>query len=546
MTDDPRPVILVIRDGWGINPREEGNAVAAARTPNADSFREQYPLTTLDASGLAVGLPPGYQGSSEVGHLNMGAGRIVIQELLRINKAIEDGELFERPVFKEIIKAATRPGAALHIMGLIQDEGVHSHQDHLFAFLRKAKELGVETCYVHFFADGRDTPPRSALSYLRILEEQMAEVGLGRVGALMGRYYAMDRGKQWNLTDRAYAAIMDAVGRPAADAREAIRRSYEEDMTPGDKPEHMFDEYIPPCIIGDYTGVKDGDAVLHFNYRLDRAAQLTMAFVEDDYPGRRARRPRITYAGLTRYYDSFTRSIMAPMDTAGGMENLLGEVLSANGVPQLRIAETQKFRHVTAFFNGKRTSPYDGEDQFEVKSQYGPADFAAHPEMNARDVLDELLRRLDSRRYRFIVVNWANCDMVGHTGDFDAAVQAVETVDDCVGRLVRGALDIGARILVTADHGNVEQMIDYERTDPETGRPEPKTAHTTNPVELFYIAHDASAVRLVERGKLCDIAPTVLRLLGMDAPQEMTTVAPDALALLGLPVSEAVSRSLIL
>lgn len=544
MSAHERPVILVVRDGWGVNPREEGNAVAAARTPNMDRYRREYPHTILDASGLDVGLPAGYQGSSEVGHLNMGAGRIVIQELLRINKAIESGELFREENFIRLVRAATQPGATLHIMGLIQDEGVHAHQDHLYAILREAKRSGVERCYVHFFADGRDTAPRSSLHYLRLLEEQFADIGLGRVGTLMGRYYGMDRGEEWGLIDRAYAAIVDARGfRRCATAEEAIRVSYEQDKTPDGDP--MFDEYIPPTVIGDYPGVRDGDAVLHYNYRQDRALELTRAFVDDDYPGRRDRRPDVVYAGLTRYYDEFPYYIIGALDEGGGMEELLGEVISDRGIRQLRIAETQKFKHVTSFFNGKQTTPYELEDQVRVPGEFDPATFASHPEMNARDVLDELLLRLDACPYGFIAVNWANCDMVGHTGDFDAAVKAVEIVDECVGKLVDAALPLGARLLITADHGNAEEMLDFGRLDPETGKPEPKTAHTTNAVELFYVAEDAANVKLIEHGKLCDVAPTILELMGIPVPEEMRTATSEALALLDMPLEKARARSLL-
>jgi len=514
------PVIVIIRDGWGINPRVDGNAVAGAKTPNCSRYLKEFPWSTLDASGLSVGLPEGYQGSSEVGHLNMGAGRVVVQELKRINDSMESGEFFREPAFVKVLQAAARPGAALHVMGLVQDEGVHSHQDHLFHIMRQARKSGVKKLYIHFFADGRDTPPRSSLQFLQILEEQIAAIGLGQIGTVIGRYYAMDRSKDWKLVDKAYAAIVDGVGRPVASAKEAIQRSYREDTTPDNVP--MFDEYIPPSIIQGYPGVKDGDAVLHFNYRQDRAIELTMAFVEDKYAGQRSRRPKITYAGLTRYYDEFQDYIIGALDTGGGMDSLLGEVVSKRGIRQLRLAETQKFRHVTSFFNGKRTKPYALEDQIEIPSVFDPAIFASHPEMNAYDVLEEGLKRLDRCEYGFIAVNWANCDMVGHTGDYNAAVRAVEVVDDCVGQFVRKALTIGARILLTADHGNAEEMIDYNRIDPDTGKPAVKTSHTTNPVECIYLGDDARDVRMARHGKLCDIAPTVLKLMGIPLPREMT------------------------
>lgn len=514
------PVILVVRDGWGFNPKTEGNAVAAANTPVNDRFRNENPCAMLQASGEAVGLPDGYQGSSEVGHLNMGAGRVVVQELKRLNDAFENGELFQNPSFVKTVEAACKPGAALHLMGLVQDEGVHSHQDHLFAILAQAKKMGVKECWVHFFGDGRDTPPRSGLGYLQTLEEKTAEIGLGKVGTLMGRYYSMDRSENWKLTDQAFATLVDAVGRRAATPRKAIERSYREDKTPDGFP--MADEYIPPTVIGGYPGIRNGDAVIHFNYRQDRAIQLSKAFVEEDYPGQRPRRPKVAYAGLTRYYDEFQNYFIGALDTGGGMENLLGFVLSQRGIRQLRIAETQKFRHVTSFFNGKRTSAYPLEDQVEIPSEFDASSFASHPEMNAYDVLEEALKRLEDGEYGFIAVNWANCDMVGHTGEFDAAVKAVEVVDECVGKLVEKALPMGARILVTADHGNAEEMFESDRIDPDTGKPAVKTAHTVNDVECFYVAPDAANVKMAEKGKLCDIAPTVLALMGIPKPEEMT------------------------
>lgn len=511
----PRPVALIIRDGWGINPRPEGNAVFAARTPCVDRFLARYPWTRLASSGEAVGLPAGYQGSSEVGHLNMGAGRIVVQELKRIDDGLRSGELFRLPRWQALVANWKRSGGRLHLMGLLQDEGVHAHQEHLFKIMRRARDEHPEgEIVIHPFLDGRDTPPRSALEYLARLALEMAGVGRCRVGTVMGRYYAMDRSRRYELTDEAYACLVDARGRRADSPEAAVRASYDADRTPDGR--EMSDEYIPCHVIGDYDGIRDGDSVMHTNYRQDRAIQLSQAFVLDDYPGRRARRPRIVYLGLTRYWNEFADFLLGAIDEGGGMEHLLGEVIADAGLRQMRIAETQKFRHVTSFFNGKSTRPYPGEEQVEVPGRFDPATFASHPEMDAGNVVAELLRRLEGNNpYAFIAVNFANGDMVGHTGVFDAARRAIEVVDACVGRLAERLLELDARILITADHGNSEQMLDYR-----TGMV--KTSHTLNDVECIYVARDAPGARLRPAGKLADIAPTVLALLGLAIPSAMT------------------------
>ena len=509
-----RPVILIIRDGWGVNPQTEGNAVAAAQTPNIDHYKETYPWTMLDCSGEPVGLPGGYQGSSEVGHLNMGAGRIVIQELKRIDDGLRTGALFEVAKWKALVAAWKANGSCLHLMGLLQDEGVHAHQEHLFKIMRRARaEHPDGAMVIHPFLDGRDTPPRSTLEYLARLHVVMKEVGGCRIGTVMGRYYAMDRSRNWTLTDQAFDCLVSATGRRADTAAAAVEASYANDRTPDGT--EMVDEYVPPHCIGDYDGMPDGDCVLHFNYRQDRAIQLAQAFTEADYPGTRAARPDVTFLGLTRYFDEFTAYMMGPMDEGGGMEELLGEVIARAGLRQLRIAETQKFRHVTSFFNGKATTPNEGEEQVDVPSRFDPATFATHPEMEAATVTDELLKRLADNPYAFVAVNFANGDMVGHTGNFEAARQAIGIVDECVGRVVTRALELDAHILITADHGNAEQMIDYD-----TGMT--KTSHTLFPVELIYVARDSRDKRLRERGKLSDIAPTVLGLLGIAVPAAMT------------------------
>lgn len=504
-------VILIIRDGWGINPNAEYNAVINANTKNMDKILKKYPVAVLEAAGPFVGLPQGYQGSSEVGHLNIGAGRIVKQELTRINEIIENGSFFNNPNFQRVINNCKLNDSCLHIMGLVQDAGVHAHQDHLFAILKYIKEVNIKKVYVHFFSDGRDTAPRSAQEFLQILNNKMEEYQVGKLGTLMGRYFAMDRGKNWNLTTQAYNALTKAEGIKVKDGEEALKRAYTEDKTPDGK--EMTDEYIPPSIIGDFPGIKDGDSVIFFNYRQDRAIQLTKAFIEDDYPGERWKKLNISYCGLTRYYDSFPFYIAEPISDI--VNNTLGEIISKAGLKQLRIAETQKFRHVTSFINGKRIEPFPNEERIEIKSTYDPGMFAAHPEMNAFDVKDRVIEEINSGKFDLIIVNFANCDMVGHTGNYEAAKKAVEVVDECVGAIVEKALLHDAIALITADHGNVEEMIDYTTKLP-------KTSHTTNPVEFIYVAKNYKEIELMPKGILADIAPTILFLLDINKPPEIT------------------------
>ena len=518
-----KSIVLIIRDGWGINPNPDHNAVANAHTPRTDLFLKKFPNTILEASGTAVGLPEGYQGSSEVGHLNIGAGRIVEQEITKITNNIQDGTFFNSPVVRKAINNVIGNNSSLHLMGLVQDEGVHAHQDHLFAIMKHAKEQGVKQLYIHFFADGRDSAPKSTINYLRTLKEKIEEYGIGEIATFMGRYYAMDRGKEWQLTTTAYDAITKGDGEKIDNEdclEDAIQEAYKT-KTPNDKD--MFDEYIPPLIIEDYEGVKDGDSVIHFNYRQDRATQLTMAFVEDDYPGERWRKFDIVYCGLTRYYDTFTFNILEPMDDGEGMDNLLSQILSQRGMKQIRISETQKYSHVTSFVNGKRTKPLPGEEQIEIKGTFDPATFSDHPEMNAYEVTDEAVNRINSNEFSLMIINLANCDMVGHTGNYKAAMKAVEVVDECVGKLVKTILSKDKIALITADHGNADEMTDYR-----TGIP--KTSHTTNPVEFIYVAEDYDSIKLIERGTLSDIAPTILHLLDIEKPVEMTSnnlIIPD-------------------
>ena len=509
-----KKVLLIVRDGWGMAKPDKYNAVANADTPVIDRLLKTCPNSVLEPAGEAVGLPKGYQGSSEVGHLNMGAGRIVVQELKRIMDMIENGSLFGCPALKNAIDNAVKNSSTLHLMGLVQDEGVHAHQDHLYAIMRRAAEAGVKDIRIHFFADGRDTPPRSALSFLKMLEEAMKEIPAAKIATIMGRYYAMDRGEKWKLTDQSYNAITKAEGANAASAEEALDSAYASLKNPNGQP--IVDEYIPPTVLGDYRGMKDGDSVVHFNFRQDRAIQLTKAFVEDAYPGNRWKKMDVVYCGLTRYYDEFRFSALPPMDEGGAMDNLLGQIISGAGLKQLRLAETQKFKHVTSFFNGKRTEPYANEDQVEIKGTWDPSSFGEHPEMNAPEARDRAVKELSSGAYDFVLVNFANCDMVGHTGIYEAAVKAVETVDSCVGTLVEAGLKNGYTVMVSSDHGNAEEMWDYRIKMP-------KTAHTTNPVEFIYVSDEAAGLRLRPHGILSDIAPTVLEVLGLPQPKDMTS-----------------------
>ena len=511
-----RPVCLIIRDGWGYSRDPRGNAVFGAATPIMDRLKARYPWTLLDCSGEPVGLPDGYQGSSEVGHLNMGAGRVVIQELKRIDDGLRMGAFFEAPLWRRMVDAWAKNDSRFHLLGLLQDEGVHAHQEHLFKIMRRLRRERPEgKLVVHPFLDGRDTPPRSCREYLAKLAGVMNDIGGCSVGAIMGRYYGMDRSRNWALTDLAYHALVSAECPVIDDPAAEVERAYRDDRTPDGTP--MVDEYLSPRVMRGYAGMADGDVMLHTNYRQDRAIQLSQAFVDPAYPGKLKKRVDILYAGFTRYWDEFTPYLLGAMDEGGGMDQLLGEVISRAGLRQLRLAETQKFRHVTSFFNGKATTPYPGEDQVEIKGRFDPASFASHPEMDAENVTAEFLRRMEpgAGDYHFMVVNYANGDMVGHTGDYGAARRAVEIVDDCVGRLVVRLLEMDAHILITSDHGNCEQMI-----DPDTGLV--KTSHTLFPVECIYVAGDSPTRTLVPRGKLSDLAPTCLHFLGLPVPPEMT------------------------
>ncbi len=509
-----KPVVLIVMDGVGHNENPKGNAVMAAHTPHLDHYRKTYPWSLLDASGEAVGLPPGFQGSSEVGHLSMGAGRIVEQELKRINDQLTDGTLYRTGEWKRLITAWKANQSQLHFFGLLQDEGVHAHQDHLFKMMRQArKENPNGKIVIHPFLDGRDTPPHSTLEFWAQLRKEMETVGGCAIGTFMGRYYGMDRAKNWALTDRAYRAIVQTEGRKCGDPEAAIKASYENDKTPTGEP--MFDEYIPPHIVEGYTGVHDGDCILHTNYRQDRAIQLSLAFTDENYPGHRTVLPKVTYTGLTRYFDEFEHYLLSTTGKTAEMKEIVGRVISEHNLKQLRIAETQKFRHVTSFFNGKSTTPFPGEEQVEIPSRFDPASFADHPEMDANNVANELVKRLENNPYAFVLVNFANGDMVGHTGNFEAAKKAMEILDECVGKVVDKALELDGKVLLTADHGNSDQMIDYQ-----TGLI--RTSHSVNPVECVYIAGDSHDFAMPKKGILPDIGPTVLSMMDLTVPGEMT------------------------
>eukprot|EP00792_Barthelona_sp_PAP020_P007755 TRINITY_DN3160_c2_g2_i1.p1 TRINITY_DN3160_c2_g2~~TRINITY_DN3160_c2_g2_i1.p1 ORF type:complete len:532 (-),score=175.77 TRINITY_DN3160_c2_g2_i1:180-1751(-) len=514
------PVCVIVRDGWGKNPNTEMNAIAAANIPNNDMYLDTYPNVVIEASGEPVGVPDGCQGSSEVGHLNMGAGRIVIQEIKRINDEMLAETFFDGPKFKELSEQWISCGSSLHLFGLLQDEGVHAHIQHLLTLMDWARATNpVGKIIIHPFLDGRDTPPRSTEQYIARLQKHMEKLGNCEIGTIMGRYYGMDRAWNRELTNMAYNAIVFGEGKKVENVIDAVKASYDNDKTPDGSD--MTDEYIPPHSIGNYSGMLPNDVVVHTNYRQDRAIQLSMAFVDPEgYAGNIKPLPEgIKYLGFTQYYDAFNNYILEPMSSGGGMENLLTDVLAENGINQLRIAETQKFAHVTSFFNGKSTTPAKGEDQVKVPSRFDPATFAKHPEMEAYNVTDKILSILEEtpEKYGFILVNYANTDMVGHTGVFEAAKKAAEVVDECVGRVVNRILELGGHVLLTADHGNADQMIDYE-----TGLI--KTSHSCNPVDLIWISNDINGRKLVpgDNPKLADIAPTVLHLLELPIPVEMT------------------------
>ncbi|MFJ7006374.1 2,3-bisphosphoglycerate-independent phosphoglycerate mutase [Pseudomonas putida] len=503
MTSTPKPLVLIILDGFGHSDIPEHNAIFAANTPVYDRLRATRPHGLISGSGMDVGLPDGQMGNSEVGHMNLGAGRVVYQDFTRVTKAIRDGEFFENPVLTGAVDQATSAGKAVHILGLLSDGGVHSHQDHLVAMAELAAQRGAEKIYLHAFLDGRDTPPRSAQSSIELLDGTFAKLGKGRIATLIGRYFAMDRDNRWDRVSAAYNLIVDSAAEYTADTAQAgLEAAYARDES---------DEFVKATRIGEAVKVEDGDAVIFMNFRADRARELSRAFVETDFNEfPRARLPKLAaYIGLTQY----SAKIPAPAAFApSSLNNVLGEYLAKNGKTQLRIAETEKYAHVTFFFSGGREEPFEGEERILIPSPK-VATYDLQPEMNAPQVTDRIVEAIEQQRYDVIVVNYANGDMVGHTGVFEAAVKAVEALDTCVGRIVEALEKVDGEALITADHGNVEQM-----EDECTGQAH--TAHTTEPVPFIYVGKRNVKVR--EGGVLADVAPTMLKLLGLEKPVEMT------------------------
>ena len=502
-----KPTVLMILDGYGLNEKSEKNAVAEAKTPVMDMLMKEYPCVKGLASGMAVGLPNGQMGNSEVGHLNMGAGRIVYQELTRITKEIDDGTFFKNKALLEAVNNCKTKGSSLHLFGLLSDGGVHSHNTHLYGLLELAKREGLTNVYVHCFLDGRDTPPASGAGYIEQLESKMREIGVGQIASIMGRYYAMDRDNNYDRVKLAYVAMTEGDGLKAANAYDAIHSSYDRDET---------DEFVKPTVIvngGVPVGtINDGDSVIFFNFRPDRAREITHAFCDDEFRSfKRDRKLDLVYVCFSNYDPLIENKIVAFEKIA--VTNTFGEWLAANGMKQARIAETEKYSHVTFFFNGGVEEPNEGEDRILVKSPK-VATYDLKPEMIAYEVCDNLVKAIKADKYDVIIINFANPDMVGHTGVEDAAIKAVEAVDECVGRAYEAIKEVGGVMFICADHGNCEQMVDYE-----TGAP--FTAHTTNPVP-FILVNYKEGYGLREGGCLADIVPTLIETMGMEQPKEMT------------------------
>ena len=501
---DKKTTMLMILDGFGINEKEEGNAIKMANIPNIKRILKQYPNTILHTSGLDVGLPEGQMGNSEVGHTNIGAGRIVYQELTRITKSIEDGDFFSIPELVTAIENCKKNHSKLHIMGLVSDGGVHSHQRHLFALLELAKRKDFEDVYVHCFLDGRDTPPASAEGYLAELEAKMSEKGVGKIATIMGRFYAMDRDKRWNRIQKAYDAMVKGEGEKASSASVAIENSYQKEV---------FDEFVVPTVICNndkpVAKIEENDSVIFFNFRPDRAREITRAIVDEEFDGFERDYFKTNFVTFTNYDETIKNvSVAFKKDE---IKNTFGEIISKHGMTQLRIAETEKYAHVTFFFNGGEEKQYEGEDRILIPSPKVET-YDMKPEMSAFEVTENVLNAIHSRKYDSIILNFANPDMVGHTGNIEAVIKALESLDGCVEKIVEAIEEEHGILLITADHGNCEQMIDYK-----TG--EPHTAHTTNPVPLVLVGKDD--VKLKE-GRLADLAPTMLDLIGLEKPEEMT------------------------
>ncbi|WP_294404356.1 2,3-bisphosphoglycerate-independent phosphoglycerate mutase [uncultured Clostridium sp.] len=501
-----KPVMLMILDGFGLAPKSEGNAVSLAKKPNFDRLTANYPTSQLQASGMQVGLPDGQMGNSEVGHLNIGSGRIVYQELTRITKAIQDGDFFENEALKLAMDNAKKTGAALHLMGLLSDGGVHSHIDHLKGLLEFAKKEGIQNVFVHAFMDGRDVPPSSGKEFIEKCEAMMAEVGVGKIATISGRYYAMDRDNRWERVELAYNALVLGKGETAESAVEAIENSYHDNKT---------DEFVLPTVITEngapLTHIKNGDSVVFFNFRPDRARELTRAINDKVFDGFKRETLDLVFVTMTQYDKTLEGVHVANKPQV--LTNTLGEYVSSKGLNQLRIAETEKYAHVTFFFNGGVEKENPGEDRKVIPSPK-VATYDLKPEMSAYEVTEELLARIDSDKYDMIILNFANPDMVGHTGVVEAAVKAIEAVDECLGNIVDKVLEKDGTVFITADHGNAETEIDFS-----TGNP--FTAHTTNPVPFVWVSNHTEG-KTVKDGKLADIAPTMLNVLGLDVPAEMT------------------------
>ncbi|MGE5396418.1 MAG: 2,3-bisphosphoglycerate-independent phosphoglycerate mutase [Chitinophagales bacterium] len=503
----PKPLLLMILDGWGNSDCREGNAIHDAHPENFLRLKKTYPFTLLSTSGLDVGLPLGQMGNSEVGHLNMGAGRVVFQEITRISQAIESGSFFENREFISAMDFALENGGALHLLGLLSDGGVHSLLEHLVALIRMASDRGINTVYVHAFLDGRDVPPASAQVYITDLQRAMQEIGIGEIATVMGRYYAMDRDKRWDRNERAYRAMVLGEGLKAASPYEAVKQSYDKDVT---------DEFVEPTVIVDDAGnpqglIKDGDGVIFFNFRADRARQITRAFVDREFtPFDRGDRLNIYYVCLTQY-DATIKAPVAFMPQS--LNNTLGEYLADQGLKQLRIAETEKYAHVTFFFNGGVESPNTNEDRILIPSPK-VATYDLKPEMSAYEVTDRVLSEIDRDYYDVIIMNYANPDMVGHTGIMKAAVTAIRTVDACLERVINQVLAHNGTVLLTADHGNAELMYEPDGS--------PVTAHTTNLVPFIIIGEKYRGKNLRSGASLQDIAPTMLKILELPIPKEMT------------------------
>ena len=502
-----KPTVLMILDGYGLNENPEGNAIAMAKTPVMDGLMKDYPFVKGNASGLAVGLPDGQMGNSEVGHMNMGAGRIVYQELTRITKEIQDGDFFENEALVKAVENAKAKDSALHLFGLVSDGGVHSHNTHIYGLLELAKRHGLTKVYVHCFLDGRDTPPTSGKDFVQELTDKMQEIGVGEVASVMGRYYAMDRDNRWDRVEKAYNALTKGEGNEAADGVSAIAASYAEGVN---------DEFVLPAVVKKdgkpVAVIQDGDSVIFFNFRPDRAREISRAFCCDEFDGfPREKRLNLTYVCFTEYDATIPNKLVAFHKVE--LHNTFGEYLAAHNMTQVRIAETEKYAHVTFFFNGGVEEPNKGEDRILVKSPKVPT-YDLQPEMSAPEVCEKLVAAIKSEKYDVIIINFANPDMVGHTGVEAAAIKAVEAVDECVGKAVEALKEVDGQMFICADHGNAEQLVDYE-----TG--EPYTAHTTNPVPFILVNADPKYT-LRENGCLADIIPTLIQLMGMEQPAEMT------------------------